>query len=111
MPQVYEAEQLPRSPLGRARRRAAQYLRQRDVLGQRELGRRVAPARLPEVADVKAAVGCARRLVEPGQVAAGDIAAARAGHIQPADDVEERALAGAGGANKGHHLAALYLKV
>src|SRR5262245_65752351 len=63
------------------------------------------------MADAKAAIARALLLAEPGQIAASDIAAASAGHIQSTDDIEERALARAGGANKGHHLALPYLEI
>ena len=82
-----------------------------DVFERVEVGDEVAAGLLPDEADLLAAVLDHLGFGDGDEVLPADEGAAGGGLIEAGEDVEERALAGAGGADDGHEFATADLEV
>jgi len=85
--------------------------RQLDVLHRCQVGDEIARRLLPDEADLLAPVGDEVGWGHRQQVAPADEGAAGAGHVEAGEDVQERRLARARGADDRHQLAAAHLEV
>jgi hypothetical protein len=99
-----DGQQLAHAPGAFTPADAREHQRQRDVVGDRQVAHEVAPGLLPhEPDDVPAILGAAPA-VQRGQVDTPDTDAACRWRGLAAEDVEQCALAAAGGTDDGHEL-------
>ena len=82
---------------------------QRHVLPRRQAGNQV--VELKHEAHVVAAIARQRRVVEFGELLAAVEHRAAGGHVEPAQNIEQRALAAAGGAQQHDELAGVQVEV
>ena len=111
LPQPHHLEQLARPGPFLARGHALDGHWQLDVFLGGEVGHQVAGRLLPDKADLGAAVFVEHTVGRLEQVAAVDGQPAGRRPVQPTQDVEQRALARARGADDAHQLAGLHGEV